>query len=115
MLLTFDVPGLPALGRAEVATLELRCVDVADLKEQVVTIPLHVNVVPGDEAAGRVPNPVVVTEMAFQAAQTAKREASRRLSEGDSSGAVSRLRTATLGRHGRHERRPVPGHARAFR
>lgn len=94
LLLTFDVPGLPGLGLAEVATLELRYVDVVDLKEQVVTIPLHVNVVPGDQAAGRVANPVVVTEMAFQIAQSAKREASRRLSQGDSVGATRRLRTA---------------------
>ena len=96
LLLTFDVPGLPDLGLAEVASLELRYVDVAGLKEQLVTIPLHVNVVPGDQAAGRVPNAVVVTEMAFQQAQTAKRSASRRLSRGDSQGAARQLKRASV-------------------
>lgn len=88
LLLTFDIPGMPALGLAQVATLELRYVDVSELKEQTVTIPLHVNVVPGDEAAGRVANPQVVTEVAFQSAQRAKRSASRRLSSGDTAGAA---------------------------
>ncbi|MDQ3030168.1 MAG: hypothetical protein M3R09_09130, partial [Actinomycetota bacterium] len=65
-----------------------------DLKEQTVTIPLHVNVVPGDQPAGRVVNPMVVTELAFQKAQSAKRDASRRLSGGDGDGAVRGLRDA---------------------
>jgi Ca-activated chloride channel family protein len=99
LLLTFDVPGLPSLGLAEVASLELRYVDVAGLKEQLVTIPLHVNVVPGDQAAGRIPNPIVVTEMAFQQAQKAKRSASRRLSRGDSQGAARQLKRAGTSIH----------------
>ncbi len=77
--------------------MELRYVDVAGLKEQSVTIPLHVNVVPGDQAAGRVANPVVVTEMAFQQAQRAKRSASQRLSAGNSRGAARQLRRARKG------------------
>ncbi|MDQ3104214.1 MAG: VWA domain-containing protein [Actinomycetota bacterium] len=94
LLLTFDVPGLTSHGLTQVATLELTYVDVALMMEQAVSLPLHVNVVPGDEAAGRISNPFVLTEMAFLAAQASKREASRRLSAGDSFGAVSRLRTA---------------------
>lgn len=95
MLLTFDVPGLPSLGLTQVATLELTYVDVATMLEQTVSLPLHVNVVPGDEAAGRITSPFVKTEMAFLAAQASKREASRRLSDGDAFGAVSHLRTAS--------------------
>ena len=37
-----------------------------DLAEQTITMPLHVNVVPGDQAAGRVPDPKVRTEVLFQ-------------------------------------------------
>ena len=58
------------------------------------TVPLHVNVVPGDEAAGRIPNPTVRTEFAFQQAQRAKREASSALSAGDTAAAASALGTA---------------------
>jgi Ca-activated chloride channel homolog len=48
-----------------------------------VMIPVHVNVVPGDEAAGRVPNPTVRSELAFQRAQRAKREAAEAMRSGD--------------------------------
>jgi Ca-activated chloride channel homolog len=94
LVLVFDVPQLPSLGLSEVATLELRYVDAVELMEETVTIPLHVNVVPGDEAAGRTVNPMVATELAFLDAQRAKREASRRLYEGDATGAAVMLRTA---------------------
>jgi len=95
LLISFDIPAMTRLGHADIATLELRYVDVTTLKEQTVTILLRVNVVPGDEAAGRVANPVVATELAFQTAQRAKRQASHRLSAGDGTGAVGDLRTAS--------------------
>jgi Ca-activated chloride channel homolog len=94
LVLAFDVPRLADLGLTEVATLELRYVDTVELREETITVPLHVNVVPGDEAAGRTINPVVATELAFQTAQQAKREASRHLSAGDAYGAARHLRVA---------------------
>ncbi len=94
LLMTFSIPGISGLGLAEVATLELRFVDMALLREQVVKLPLHANVVPGDEAAGRLPDPAVVTELAFQQAQQAKRSASIDLTAGDSAGAVAHLLAA---------------------
>jgi Ca-activated chloride channel family protein len=48
----FKVPAMAALGVAQVATLELRYVELPALREQLVTIPVSVNVVPGDEASG---------------------------------------------------------------
>jgi Ca-activated chloride channel family protein len=99
LLLTFDVPGMPALGLTQIATLELTYVDVATMLEQTVALPLHVNVVPGDQAAGRIANPLVVTEMAFLTAQARKRDASRRLSEGDHIGAVAGLSDASDNLH----------------
>lgn len=83
LLLTFDVPGMPALGLTQVATLTLRYVDMATMREHVVALPLHVNIVPGDEAARRIVDSAVVTELAYQQAQRAKRNASRHLSRGD--------------------------------
>jgi Ca-activated chloride channel family protein len=94
LVLTFNVPGIPALGLAEIATLEFTYIALPALEQHTVTMPLHVNVVPGDQAAGRIPNPVVRTEVAFQQAQRAKREASSALSVGDARAAGSSLRAA---------------------
>ena len=48
----------------------------------------------GDQAAGRIPDPVVRTEAAFQRAQQAKRAASTALSVGDPQTAAAGLRAA---------------------
>jgi Ca-activated chloride channel family protein len=83
LLLTFAVPARPALGLARIAELELRSVAVPALEEQTITIPVHVNVVPGDQAAGRIPDPKVCTELIYQQVQDAKRRASDALRDGD--------------------------------
>jgi Ca-activated chloride channel family protein len=83
LLLTFNVPAMAALGLAEIATLELRYVALPGLVEETVTLPLYVNVVPGDEAAGRVRDPEVHTEVLFQQTQEAKRRAADALASGD--------------------------------
>jgi Ca-activated chloride channel family protein len=96
LIMTFDVPGIPALGLAEIATLEFGYVALPALQQQTVTVPLHVNVVPGDQAAGRIPDPVVRTEAAFQQAQQAKREASTAFSSGDPRAATAALHRARM-------------------
>lgn len=83
LLMRFKVPAMAALGVAQVASLELRYVELPDLLEHVVTLPVTVNVVPGDEASGRVPDPTVRTEVLFQEAQESKRLASEALERGD--------------------------------
>jgi hypothetical protein len=45
-------------------------------------LPVMVNVVPGDQAAGRIPDPKVRSEELFQVTQKAKRESSRLMSQG---------------------------------
>ena len=102
VLLTLGVPAMPALGLAQVAQLELTYVALPDLAEQTITVPLHVNVVPGDEAAGRIPDPKVRTELLFQRAQEAKREAAEALSRGDDGAARVAYQTlaSTLADHG---------------
>ncbi len=94
LILTLAVPGIPALGLAEIATLELGYVALPALEQQTITLPLHVNVVPGDQAAGRIPDPVVRTEAAFQRAQQAKREASSAWSADDPRAAAAALGNA---------------------
>jgi Ca-activated chloride channel family protein len=51
-------------------------------------------VVPGDQAAGRVADPVVRTELVYLRAQQAKRRASGHLSKGDSDAALREIRQA---------------------
>jgi Ca-activated chloride channel family protein len=94
LVLTFDIPGIATLGLAEIATLEFTYVALPAVEQHTISVPLHVNVVPGDQAAGRIPDPVVRTELAFQQAQQAKREASTALSAGDSGLARDALRLA---------------------
>ncbi len=83
LLLRFGIPAMAGLGLAQVASLDLRYVELPGLVEQVVTVPVQVNVVPGDEASGRVVDPTVRTEVLFQEAQQAKRRASEALEHGD--------------------------------
>ena len=94
ILLVLDVPGIAALGLAQVATLEFTYVELPALKQHTVAVPLHVNVVPGDQAAGRVPDPVVRTELVYLRAQQAKRRASTHLSAGDAGAALKEIRAA---------------------
>ena len=83
LVLTFAVPAKAALGLARIAELELRYVSVPAFAEQTVTIPVHVNVVPGDQAAGRIPDQKVRTELVYQQVQVAKRNAADALRDGD--------------------------------
>jgi Ca-activated chloride channel family protein len=89
LVLSFAVPAMAGLGLAEIASLELRYVTVPGFTEETITLPLAVNVVPGDQAAGRVRDPKVQTERLFQQAQDAKRRAADALSRGDSGGALA--------------------------
>jgi Ca-activated chloride channel family protein len=94
LVLTFDVPAIAGIGLAQIATLEFSYVALPAVEEHTVTVPLHVNVVPGDQAAGRIPDPSVRTEVAYQQAQRAKREASAAMSSGDTRSANRSLRHA---------------------
>lgn len=82
LVLTFDVPAMTGLGLAKVADVRLRWVALPELEEHTIDAPVMVNVVPGDQAAGRVPDPVVRSELAFQHAQKAKRDAAQAMREG---------------------------------
>jgi len=98
LLLSFDVPAMPALGLAQIAELELTYVELPALESHTVTVPVHVNVVPGDQAAGRIADPKVRSEHAFQRAQEAKRQAAERLRDGlpDEAGDLYRQAGAQL-------------------
>src|SRR3954451_21741716 len=88
LLLEIEVPAMAALGLAQVCELELLWVELGTMSTQKITIPVTVNVVPGDEAAGRTPNPVVVTERVYQQAQRDKQAATDALRAGDAPAAA---------------------------
>lgn len=94
LVLTLQVPGIAALGLAEVATLELTHVSLPDLVQHTATLPIAVNVVPGDQAAGRVRDPEVRSERLFQEMQQVKKRSSALLTAGRSDEAARLLRSA---------------------
>ena len=94
--MTFDVPGLPALGLAAVARLELTWVEPPALVQHTVSVPLHVNSVPGAQAAGRLADPVVAAEdLVLRSAAAAGWEAAASLRSGDVAGALGTLRAGS--------------------
>ncbi len=99
VLLTFDVPALAALGLATVAHLRLTWVELPGLVQHDVDLPVQVNVVPGDEAAGRTVHPAVSAEKLVLDAARARRSASDRLSRGDRTGALRSLSAASASLH----------------
>ena len=70
LILEADVPRSPRAGLAPICDLELRWVDVESMRSERADIPVHVNIVPGDEAAGRDRRPPVTTELSFQRRST---------------------------------------------
>ena len=108
LVITFDVPSIPALGLATVAELDLSWVELPALVQRSVTVPVQVNMLPGDQAAGRVADPVVRTELAYLQTQRAKRAAAQQLSDGDRAGALSSLQRARATLAGAQFAAPAP-------
>jgi Ca-activated chloride channel family protein len=94
LVVTFDVPGVTALGLTEIATLDFSWVELPAIVQHSVTVPIHVNVLPGDQAAGRIPDATVRTELAYLHNQRAKRSAAEYMSGGDAPAALRELRRA---------------------
>lgn len=92
LLLKFAFDGLASLGLAQIGEFELRYVETATLTEHAVTLPVSVNVVPGDELGERIPDPVVQSEKLYQEGQAAKLRASEAYEAGDLDAGESYLR-----------------------
>jgi len=99
LLLEIEIPAMAALGLAQVCELDLQWVELATMDTHKISIPVSVNVVPGDEAAGRIPNATVRTERAFQEAQRHKQAATDALRAGNAPAAAKMYASAaeTLG------------------
>jgi Ca-activated chloride channel family protein len=91
-VIDIDVPGIAALGLCTIAEINIEYLNLADRQEISVTLPVNVNVVPGDIAAGRVADPVVRAERLVVRAQSAKSLANDELREGKVTEASNRLK-----------------------
>jgi len=91
LLIQLDIPAMAALGLATVAEVAVRYTELPDLVEHVITLPVTVNVVPGDVASGRVPDPVVTVERLLLQAQQNKRDAISALRAGETESAYGLL------------------------
>ncbi|MFI0432306.1 MAG: VWA domain-containing protein [Candidatus Nanopelagicales bacterium] len=94
ILLTFHVPALASLGLAQIASIALTYVELPALTAHTVKVPVSINVVPGDVAAGRVPEPEVTRETLLIEAQESKRAAEHALRQGDYEAAQAELQRA---------------------
>lgn len=96
-VIDIDVPGIAALGLCTVADITIEYLNLADRQEISVSMPVNVNVVPGDVAAGRVADPVVRAERLIITAQSAKSLANIELFEGKTKDASKRLKDVAKG------------------
>jgi Ca-activated chloride channel family protein len=91
-VIDIEVPGIAALGLCKLADLTIEYLNLADRQEISVTLPVNVNVVPGDVAAGRVADPVVRAERLILDAQNSKALATDELLTGNVKEAATRLK-----------------------
>lgn len=91
LVLAFDVPGRSSLGLATIGELVFTYVELPALVQHTVTLPVDVNVLPGDEAAGRVRKPEVEKERLLLTVQRAKRDSENYLRDGDVASAKAAL------------------------
>jgi Ca-activated chloride channel family protein len=94
VVLRFDVPAVADLGLLTIADLEFRHVEVPAFVEHVVRIPIAVNVLPGDEAAGRLRDADVTQEALLLEVQQSKKDATDALERGDIDAARSAFNAA---------------------
>ena len=86
------IPGMAALGLCHVADLTIEYLDLSQRQEISVTLPVNVNVVPGDVAAARIADPIVRAERLVLDAQSAKTSAVADLQSGNIKEASARLK-----------------------
>jgi Ca-activated chloride channel family protein len=101
-----DVPGLASLGLCQIAEITIEYLDLDQRQEVSVSLPVNVNVVPGDVAAGRVADLSVRAERLVLQAQNAKALADEDIKSGNIENASSRLKNAAA--HLRHEAALMP-------
>jgi Ca-activated chloride channel family protein len=91
-IILVDVPGIEALGLCKIADITIEYTDLAARSEISVTMPVNVNVVPGDQAAGRIEDPIVKAERMILQAQSEKAIATDEILQGNQKSATKRLK-----------------------
>jgi len=91
-IILVDVPGLADLGLCKIADVTIEYTDLAMRNEVSVTMPVNVNVVPGDQAAGRIEDPIVKAERMILQAQSEKAIATDEILQGNQKSATKRLK-----------------------
>ena len=91
-IIMVDVPGIEALGLCKIADVTFEYTDLAARSEIRVTMPVNVNVVPGDQAAGRIEDPIVKAERMILQAQSEKAIATDEILQGNQKSATKRLK-----------------------
>ena len=91
-IILVDVPGIAALGLCKIADVTIEYTDLAARNEISVTMPVNVNVVPGDQAAGRIEDPIVKAERMILQAQSEKALATEEILQGNQKSATKRLK-----------------------
>jgi len=91
-IILVDVPGIAALGLCKIADVTIEYTDLAARNEVSVTMPVNVNVVPGDQAAGRIEDPIVKAERMILQAQSEKAIATDEILQGNQKSATKRLK-----------------------
>ena len=89
-VMDLSIPGIAALGLCKVAEISIEYLDLQQQCEVQVVLPVHVNVVPADVAAGRVEDPIVKAERLILSAQAEKAIATEELRAGKTKQASSR-------------------------
>jgi Ca-activated chloride channel family protein len=91
-IILVDVPGIADLGLCKIADVTIEYTDLASRNEVSVTMPVNVNVVPGDQAAGRIEDPIVKAERMILQAQSEKAIATEEILQGNQKSATKRLK-----------------------
>ena len=91
-IILVDVPGIADLGLCKIAEVKIEYTDLAARNEVSVTMPVNVNVVPGDQAAGRIEDPIVKAERMILQAQSEKAIATEEILQGNQKSATKRLK-----------------------
>jgi len=91
-IIMVDVPGIESLGLCKIADVTIEYTDLAARNEISVSMPVNVNVVPGDQAAGRIEDPIVKAERMILQAQSEKALATEEILQGNSKSASKRLK-----------------------
>ena len=94
LLVQLGVEAVRELGTRPIAELQLQFTSAVDLAEHRITMPIVVNVVPGDEARGVLPNPVVEVERLILEVDETKKAAAEALRNYDPETAASAIADA---------------------